>query len=393
MAITESKKTALNSTRRLSNFLVIAPEQSASLELVAGYSFRALEARGVLKLRICTAAEATARDLNWCDVLFAVRPANSAMAVLVLDAKRMDKLVMCHWDDDLLSIPPESSSYAYFSRPGVRKLTLNTLLQADVVLSSSEILIKHLQTLLLRHGRAHVPTHVLPVPALNVKPMLDSSNHIDDESQRALTVGYAGSADQTNSLQNLIVPALEKLWDAGHEIRLELIGPTLQIDSKWQQFVVNTPVTQNYAAWLTLRNSLCWDLALAPLAEGHFYRCKFYNKYIEFAAAGIPCLLSNVAPFNVVVTTEENGVLVNNTVDDWAKAILAMRDPTYRAKIAASAHFKVSQLHDADQVSHKIAAILAPWLTYHAPVKKAVQYVGIRKKIKWVVTNVGRRYW
>jgi glycosyltransferase involved in cell wall biosynthesis len=381
----------LNSTRRLSNLLVIAPEKSASLELVAGYPFRELEQRGTLKLRIRTAEETSADDLTWCDVLFAIRAANAAMAALVGEAKRIERLVICHWDDDLLSIPRASSSYAYFARPGVRNLTLTTLLQADVVLSSSEILIKHLHTILARNGKAQTPTMVLPVPALNINPFPYHST-ARPHGAAPFTIGYAGSADQAKALQALVVPALEFLWGEGEEIHLQLIGPRLAISSQWQKFVSYLTATTDYPSWLALRNDLKWDAALAPLLNGHFYRCKFYNKYIEFAAAGIPCLFSDVEPFNAVVKHQENGLLVKNSVEHWVMALRVVRDAETRTRIALAAKKDVAKQNNIATVSTEIELLLRSCLNYRAPAKKANPHIEIKKKIQWITTNVTRRF-
>jgi glycosyltransferase involved in cell wall biosynthesis len=332
---------------RLSHVLVIAPEKSASLALVATYPLGELDRQGVLKLRVCTAKEATGSDLAWCDILFAVRPANAAMAVLVTEAKRMGRIVMCHWDDDLLSIPKESSSYAYFARPGVRTLTLATLLHADVVLSSSEYLGQHLRTILDRHGKSHTPALVLPVPALAINPTPYYSTKAPSEGT-PFTIGYAGSSDQTAILQSLIVPALELLWQQGKEIHLQLIGPTLKINPRWQKFVSKLPFTEDYESWLQLRNNLKWDAALAPLPGDHFCRCKFFNKFLEFAAAGIPCLYSDIPPFSNVISDLKDGVLVKNTPEAWQSALDALADNNLRETVARGATARIISAHSLD---------------------------------------------
>ena len=377
--------------RRPSHVLVIAPERSPSLALVATYPLGQLEKQGLLKLCIRTAREASAEDLAWSDIVFAVRPATAAMAVLVSEAKRMGRVVMCHWDDDLLSIPPESSSYTYFARPGVRKLTLATLLQADVVLSSSEILVRHLRTLLARHGKSKTPALLLPVPALRINPA--SYYSIKDHAlEKPFTIGYAGSVDQTAILQRLVVPALETLWQKGLAFHLQLVGPKLAIDAPWQKFVSSISPTDNYEQWLTLRNGLAWDAAVAPLQEGHFYRCKYANKYIEFASAGIPCLFSNTAPFSNVVANLKNGYLVENTVTAWASAIESAMNGLQRQHLAASAMEDMLSNHSIEKVAAVFENKLATWLSFKARFTNPPQNINLAKKIGWIQANVLRRY-
>ena len=377
--------------RRLSHVLVIAPERSPSLALVATYPLGQLEKQGLLKLCIRTAREASAEDLAWSDIVFAVRPATAAMAILVSEAKRMGRVVMCHWDDDLLSIPLESSSYAYFARPGVRKLTLATLLQADVVLSSSGILLRHLCTLLARHGKSKTPALLLPVPALCINPAPYYSIK-DPALEKPFTIGYAGSVDQTAILQSLVVPALQTLWQKGLSFHLQLVGPKLAIDAPWQKFVSSISPTDNYEQWLTLRNRLPWDAALAPLQEGHFYHCKYANKYIEFASAGIPCLFSHTAPFSNVVSNLKNGYLVENTVTAWASAIESALNGLQRQHLAVSAMEDMISNHSLEKVAASFEDKLAPWLSFKARPTKPSQNINLTKKIGWIRANVLRRY-
>ena len=303
----------------------------------------------------------------------------------------MQRIVMCHWDDDLLSIPKESSSYAYFARPGVRNLTLATLLQADVVLSSSTLLGHHLSNLLERHAKAHIPVVVLPVPALqiNVENIeVATSNAVNTP----LTIGYGGSADQTDILQALLVPAFEKLWEQGRAINLQLVGPRVTVNARWQKFVSALAPTADYAAWLALRNKLQWHAALAPLSDGHFYRCKFYNKYLEFAAAGIPCLYSNVEPFKQVIVNGQNGLLVANTVDAWTNAITQITDKSVAQRIAANGLKDISENNNLGKVASEIKVLLAPWLGYRAPPARVTRNVKLSAKYKWVKANVVRRF-
>ncbi len=378
--------------QRLTNILVVAPELSASLALVASYPFGELERLGVLHLRVCIASAAKATDLAWCDILFAVRPANAASAILISAAKRAKRIVMCHWDDNLLCIPQESGSYAYFSRPGVRKLTLSVLRIADVVLTSSPKLAEQLRTLLESPVGTHAPVIVLPVPAINIQP--PNRFNVDEPAKlitAPLIVGYAGSADQTKTLQQLIVPALEILWSSGHNIYLRLMGPHLVINSRWQQFVTESLTTSDYAEWLNTRNNLAWDLAIAPLNESLFNECKYFNKYIEFGAAGIPCLFSDVAPYDTVVTHGSTGLLVNNSVTAWADAILAMKNERVRTQIAKLALEDIRSKHDLTAVATEIRQLLAQWLDYRAPTVKPPVGIGLYKCMKWIHTNIIRR--
>ncbi len=392
-AAAQTSEIHLTQNCRLCHVLVIAPEYSPSLALVASYTLGELEKQDSLLLRVRTAREASAEDLSWSDIVFAVRPATAAMATLVSEAKRIQRIVMCHWDDDLLSIPQESSSYAYFSRPGVRNLTLRTLLLADVLLTSSNTLAAYLQSILNHHERTVIPIIVLPVPALDsLSNIKTNEDHLYNSNTKPMTIGYAGSADQTDLLQELIIPSLEKLWSAGHNIRLQIIGPTLRVNPRWCQLVTKIPATKTYAEWLSLRNNLRWDLAVAPLATGHFYSCKYYNKYLEFSAAGIACLFSNVPPFNTIVHHEINGFLTENTPPAWAQAIAELANSPIRNNVAKTALADVAANYSLALAADETKRLLGQWFEFRANPVEPSSYITLHKHICWLHTNILRRY-
>ena len=77
------------------------------------------------------------------------------------------------------------------------------------------------------------------------------------------------------------------------------------------------------------------DLALAPLEDNLFNRCKTNLRQLEYGACGYPVVCSDIDPFR------DSGLpvtLVRNRTDDWLQAIrmhLADPDATANANLAA----------------------------------------------------------
>ncbi|MBK8000463.1 MAG: glycosyltransferase [Verrucomicrobia bacterium] len=88
------------------------------------------------------------------------------------------------------------------------------------------------------------------------------------------------------------------------------------------------------------------DIALAPLADNPFNRCKSNIKWIEYSAAGIAGVYSDIPAYRGTVRPGETGMLAGTSADDWFNAIdeLVTND-SKRSDIAARASESVMQDH------------------------------------------------
>ena len=74
----------------------------------------------------------------------------------------------------------------------------------------------------------------------------------------------------------------------------------------------------------------------APGTE--FHRCKHYNKYIEYAAWGIPGIYSAAEPYTQAVRDGENGLLCPNTEEGWYAAMARLiEDAALRRRLGETA--------------------------------------------------------
>ena len=64
-----------------------------------------------------------------------------------------------------------------------------------------------------------------------------------------------------------------------------------------------------------------WDIAIAPLADTPFRRCKSDIKFLDYAAIGAAAVLSDVGPYPATVRHGETGWLVENTSAAWVDAL------------------------------------------------------------------------
>lgn len=84
------------------------------------------------------------------------------------------------------------------------------------------------------------------------------------------------------------------------------------------------------------RELLAADLAVIPCLDSPASRAKSNNRLTLFMAAGLPVVASPIPAYCAVVEPGENGFLAES-LEDWAVALRALRDPALRASLGQSA--------------------------------------------------------
>lgn len=94
----------------------------------------------------------------------------------------------------------------------------------------------------------------------------------------------------------------------------------------------------NYAQYLRDFSKFNFDIGLAPLLDDPFHRSKTNNKYREFGACGIAGIYSKVPVYTEFIKNSETGILVDNTTNDWYKALVKLiEDHKLRKRIGQAA--------------------------------------------------------
>jgi hypothetical protein len=164
------------------------------------------------------------------------------------------------------------------------------------------------------------------------------------------------------------VPALELLLQMGRQFSFEVIGPRPAMSDALRKRTKLRPHTGSYAQWIKVRNSLDWDLALAPLEESNFTACKYHNKFLEMASAAIPGVFSNVMPFIAAVADGVEGLLTPNTPLAWADCVeKLMDDPELRRRLAVNAWNKINRDNSPPAVVLSFVQQMKPALAHRAP--------------------------
>jgi glycosyltransferase involved in cell wall biosynthesis len=344
---------ALNPRPLIPKLLVIAPAEIATVNLFAHIPYQRMAEKGLLQYRFRDEEGLEDADIYWADTIIAMRCCSIVVALQLTLARAHahGKNILSFWDDDFLAIPTSSLSYAHFSKAGIKRWFHKILALSDAIIVINENLGKKLSAI------ASKPYIMQP---MGIDAIVEAPPQFAIADNFVL--GFAGSADHADALQTIIMPALEQLWATGAQFRFEVIGSRSPISGRFQHMIKCIPATQNYADWLALRSRLNWHATLAVLPQSEFHGHKFYNKLVEFGAAGIPCVYSNVAPYKGVVRDGEEGILCDTTADAFAAAITRLFDPTLRNHIALTSWQFVRDHHTPEATNAQWFAILKPYL-------------------------------
>jgi hypothetical protein len=332
--------------------------------LVAKAPFDALAAAGRCDVRFRHALDRSLlAQLLWCDTLFLVRPRRKWEVTTARLARLWRRHVIVYWDDPVLDFPRNPPS-----RPGKDKgrhnapdgsRSIKTIIETAHMLAVAN---PRLISSFRAHGVRIGQTAVLKVPALGVDLTSDPPGH---QEGKPPIIGYASPSPRHAAfLEQIALPALAQLQQAGIDFRLEIAGLTPALPGDLAG-VTRHYERVGYWQWVTFRNQCNWDIALAPLPAVPHFACKFNNKFVEYTAAGIPCIYSNVLPYAETIEHGENGWLADNTTTAWAEAIRTLlNDPALRARIRATAWTKLRAEHSMETVmasyQEQLSAALAP---------------------------------
>ena len=130
----------------------------------------------------------------------------------------------------------------------------------------------------------------------------------------------------------MVVPALQAV--ARHyrgEVEFELVGVMGRPETR--RLLHELPLRliklsprkvayDRFMAWFS--RCLDWDIALAPLRDTPFNRCKSDIKFLDYSAIGAAGIFSRVRPYEASVRHRQTGWLAENTPEAWQAALVEL---------------------------------------------------------------------
>ena len=265
-----------------------------------------LEYRTVQEMRIKNS------DLNWADIVLLGRLDSWYENQLTKKLHEAGKYLVYIIDDDLLNIPPEISSAAHYGRKETQAYIRSMIELSDAILSPSPLLLEKYA----RDGRKAI---------LIEEPAIHPSQFRPHDPNQPIKIGFAGSIDRVSDIEGILKEALLKIKTTyGDHVQFEFFGaiPSFaeELDAKC------IPYCNSYDAYREKLDSFNWDIGLAPMPDTPFHACKHYNKFVEYASAGVVGVFSDVMPYTRMKAMNMPARFCKNEADAWYKGICDLLD-------------------------------------------------------------------
>lgn len=241
---------------------------------------------------------------------------------------KLGKKVILDCDDNYLDVAESHPLHDKLKATKRDRAFISTGLSfADVVTVSTEPLKQRLQ----EHFKTvyGMEKEIVVIPNFND---IHDWNFKRKKQKGKIVIGYAGSNSHQDDLA-MVMPHIHEVMKKHKNVYLEVVGSVdkegLKIFESFDKEVMSrcdlwpgTWTFKEYPAFLASRG---WDIAIAPLVDSKFTRCKSHIKFLEMSSLKIPIVASRVYPYFMelkgreVVKHEENGFLCKPK--EWVKAL------------------------------------------------------------------------
>ncbi len=302
--------------------------------------------------------------LKDCDLAIVPRPVSDEAFELVRSLKGIDssKKVVIDFDDNIFSINPLSPHYRDF---GTKEVTVDSEGERVKLWSDG----KDLFDIERNKKKLEVSKQILKfVDAVTVtteelaniyrkfnKNVYVLPNSIDLSSWRPVKilkdgmvrVTWHGGCSHYDDLLE-IKPVFETVTKNHKSVKLEICGHEFKgvfknINSNQYSYHGWVP-TEVHPYKQALLNA---DIAVIPLKDDLFNRCKSAIKWIEYSSLQIPCVARNIPPYSEVIEHGETGFLYNDNSECEMYLEELINDPAMRARVGKKAYHYVTENYDA----------------------------------------------
>ena len=255
---------------------------------------------------------------------------------IIDQAHALVKPVVFDLDDLLLELPPDHPDrLIYYYTPALLPI-LEALGEVDLVTVSTKALGESIQHLT---SRICVLPNYLDNQIWKLHPPKPPS-----QTPKPVVIGYMGGPSHIPDLQ-YICPVLRNLLRRyTDQVQLHLYGVPPPPELADNPNVITIPSHSNiYVEFAADFQAQDYDIAIAPLVDNRFNRCKSGVKFLEYSALGLPGVYSRLEPYQAMVVQGENGFLAT-TLDEWeATLVRLIEDPDLSYQIALQAQATVAK--------------------------------------------------
>jgi len=258
---------------------------------------------------------------------------------LIESVRRQKARLIYSIDDNLLDLEPDEVMPGFPSLEQKMVVRLFTR-EANGVLVATERLKERL---------ARLNQNIIVIPNALDERLFIKREKIDRKKShypkgKKKIIGYMGTFTHDADLM-MILQSLRTILRKHSDVELEIIGGIADQATAQTLFsglpvrFVNVRKYAEYPRFMRwMAENVRWDLALAPLEDNRFTRCKSDIKFLDYSILGIAGLYSRVPAYENTVRHLETGYLVDNSVKAWTEALEYLMTNQYlRDKLAKKA--------------------------------------------------------
>ena len=331
----------------LTRVLLVYRLMIPSIRLCGHCQLESLAKRGHLEYRAIQEMRLTAEAMSWAQIVVLGRLDSRYELRLAQRFHDAGRRMIYILDDDLLNIAPGVSSADYYAQPEIQANIRAMIEMSDAILTPSPLLAEKYA----RDGRVAIMTE---------EPALDPIPYAPHGPDAPVKIGFAGSIDRTGDLEAMLGTALRRIHaEYGERVRFEFFGAKPDfigaLDAR------HIPYRESYDDYRHTLNESAWDIGLAPIPVSDFNACKHYNKFCEYAAAGIVGVYSDCLPYTRIPDRARYGKFCPEDSGAWYAALKALIDNhKEREELRASCAACAREVLNVDVIADRLLSDLMP---------------------------------
>lgn len=242
--------------------------------------------------------------------------------------------------DDLIFMENASEANSWVSKIKGKKKPIFLMKKANTIITTTPFLVDYC-------SKWNSTVYAIP-------PSLDEKKYfpLEKNENKKLTIGWMGS-HTTEGYLDIVKPALKELTKVC-DFRLVLMGA--------KYFDLEGIEVVRYEWSADKENEVLneIDIALYPLRDEVWSQGKFGGKLIQYFAAGLPCVASDVNDSNrEVIRHGINGLLIKNSTEAWFDALYQLANhKEYRQAIGHEARRDFLDKFSQQANKHKYLDVL-----------------------------------
>ena len=176
--------------------------------------------------------------------------------------------------------------------------------------------------------------------------------------EEPVVIGFAGHASEAVNLAAIEAALLRVHSRLGARVRFVLLGCSTPALERLAGATV-LPQPTDYPSRAHAVREAGIDIALAPLADTAFNRCRGRRRWLEYSAAGIAGVYSDLPGQREAIAPGRTGLLAGGSVEHWTQAIEELvTDAPRRLAIARAAQVEVLEHHSVTAGAPRLARLL-----------------------------------